>query len=154
MRQLLGTLVCGALLAGATPGQQAQSRPGDSPVPPPPGLSQNFYPWFVTFSLNGYAHGSMPLKAITVRKGERVRWYVMSSTNDFDFHTPHWHGNVVTANKMRTDVAFMGPMQMVTADMVPDNEGIWLLDCHVSFHNTAGMNGRYAVGPARKLSAY
>jgi FtsP/CotA-like multicopper oxidase with cupredoxin domain len=39
-------------------------------------------------------------------------------------------------------------MQMVTADMVPDNEGTWLLHCHVSFHNTAGMTGRYAVTPA------
>jgi len=121
-----------------------------NPVPAPPGLTQNFYPYFVTFSLNGYAFGSMPLDAITVRKGERVRWYVMSSTNDFDFHTPHWHGNVVTSNHMRMDVAFMGPMQMITADMVPDNEGTWLLHCHVSFHNTAGMTGRYAVGPAAR----
>jgi FtsP/CotA-like multicopper oxidase with cupredoxin domain len=122
----------------------------DKPAAPPPGLSQNFYPYFVTFSLNGFAHGTMPLDALTVRKGERVRWYVMSSTNDFDFHTPHWHGNVVTVNGMRTDVAFMGPMQMITADMVPDNEGTWLLHCHVSFHNTAGMNGRYAVAGRRK----
>jgi hephaestin len=121
----------------------------DNPAAPPPGLSQNFYPFFVTFSINGFSHGTMPLETVTLRKGERVRWYVMSSTNDFDFHTPHWHGNVVTVNQMRTDVAFMGPMQMVTADMVPDNEGTWLLHCHVSFHNTAGMTGRYAVA-ARK----
>ena len=124
----------------------------DNPTPPPPGLSQNFYPYFVTFSINGFSHGTMPLDAVTVRKGERVRWYVMSSTNDFDFHTPHWHGNVVTVNQMRTDVAFMGPMQMVTADMVPDNEGTWLLHCHVSFHNTAGMTGRYAVAGAKRKS--
>jgi hephaestin len=124
----------------------------DNPTPPPPGTSQNFYPYFVTFSLNGFSFGTMPLDAITVRKGERVRWYVMSSTNDFDFHTPHWHGNVVTVNQMRTDVAFMGPMQMVTADMVPDNEGTWLLHCHVSFHNTAGMTGRYAVAAPRRKS--
>lgn len=122
----------------------------DNPMPAPPGLSQNFYPYFVTFSLNGFAHGSMPLDALTVHKGERVRWYAMSSTNDFDFHTPHWHGNVITVNQMRSDVAFMGPMQMITADMVPDNEGTWLLHCHVSFHNTAGMNGRYAVVGKKK----
>ena len=122
----------------------------DKPMPPPPGLSQNFYPYFVTFSINGFAHGSMPLDALTVRKSERVRWYAMSSTNDFDFHTPHWHGNVVTVNGMRTDVAFMGPMQMVTADMTPDNEGTWLLHCHVSFHNTAGMTGRYVVVGKKK----
>jgi len=46
---------------------------------------------------------------------------------------------------MRTDVTFMAPMQMVTADMVPDDVGTWLLHCHVSFHNTEGMNVRYAV---------
>jgi hypothetical protein len=29
----------------------------------------------------------MPLSSITMRKGDRVRWYLMSSTNDFDFIT-------------------------------------------------------------------
>ena len=81
-----------------------------------------------------------------------VRWHrakvpFFASTNDFDFHTPHWHGNVVTINQMRTDVAFMGPMQMITADMVPDDVGTWLLHCHVTTHNEAGMNVRYAVTP-------
>ncbi len=118
----------------------------DQPIPPPP-PSQNIYPYFVTFSINGFAHGSMPLAALTMRKGEHVRWYAFSSTNDFDFHTPHWHGNTVLASQMRTDVVFMGPMQMITADMVPDNVGTWLLHCHVSFHNTEGMNARYAVTP-------
>jgi FtsP/CotA-like multicopper oxidase with cupredoxin domain len=36
-------------------------------------------------------------------------------------------------------------MQMITADMAPDNVGTWLLHCHVSFHNQEGMNARYAV---------
>ncbi len=105
------------------------------------------YPYFVTFSINGFAHGSMPLRAITMRKGEHVRWYVFASINDFDFHTPHWHGNTVLINHMRTDVTSLAPMQMVTADMVPDDVGTWLLHCHVSFHNTMGMNVRYVVTP-------
>ena len=107
--------------------------------------NQNIYPYFVTFSINGFAHGSMPLRALTMRKGEHVRWYVFAGTNDFDAHTPHWHGNTVLVNQMRTDVTFIAPMQMVTADMVPDDVGTWLLHCHVSFHNTEGMNVRYAV---------
>jgi FtsP/CotA-like multicopper oxidase with cupredoxin domain len=116
----------------------------DEPVAPfPP--QQNFYPFFVTFSINGFEHGSMPLPALTVKKGQRVRWYVFAGTNDFDAHTPHWHGNTVVVNKMRMDVTSLLPMQMVTADMAPDNVGTWLLHCHVSFHNTAGMNVRYAV---------
>jgi FtsP/CotA-like multicopper oxidase with cupredoxin domain len=105
------------------------------------------YPYFVTFSINGFSHGSMPLHALTMKKGEHVRWYVFSGINDFDFHTPHWHGNTVVIGGMRTDVTFIAPMQMVVADMVPDDVGTWLLHCHVAFHNTAGMNVRYAVTP-------
>lgn len=38
-------------------------------------------------------------------------------------------------------------MAMVVADMVPDDAGIWLFHCHVSFHNEAGMAVRYRVLP-------
>lgn len=112
-----------------------------------PSLPQEGYPWFVKFTINGFVHGSMPLSALTMRKGEHVRWYLMSSTNDFDFHAPHWHGNTVILNGMRTDVAQLSMMQMSTADMVPDNVGTWLFHCHVSFHNEEGMAVRYRVTP-------
>jgi manganese oxidase len=36
---------------------------------------------------------------------------------------------------------------MVTADMVPDNVGIWLYHCHVNDHIDAGMLERYQVLP-------
>jgi FtsP/CotA-like multicopper oxidase with cupredoxin domain len=114
---------------------------------PNPSQRQSFYPWFVMFTINGFVHGSMPLSALTLHVGQRVRWYIMSSTNDFDFHTPHWHGNTLTIGHMRTDVAFLGPMQMMVGDMVPDDPGTWLFHCHVTFHNAAGMAVRYAVVP-------
>ena len=117
---------------------------GDQPVPSPR-IPQNIYPYFVEFSINGFTHGTLPLEALTMDKGERVRWYVFASTNDFDFHTPHWHGNTVLVNHMRTDVTFVGAMQMVVADMVPDNSGTWLYHCHISFHLADGMQARYAV---------
>ncbi len=116
----------------------------DGPIPSPR-IPQMIYPYFVTFSVNGFTRGTLPLQSLTMRKGERVRWYVFSSTNDFDFHTPHWHGNTVVINHMRTDVASVSPMEMVIADMVPDNVGTWLYHCHVSFHLAAGMQARYAV---------
>jgi len=112
---------------------------------PNPSQRQNFYPWFVQFTINGFAHGSLPLSAITLRQGERVRWYLMSSTNDFDIHAPHWHGNTVVVNHMRTDVTALLAMQMLVADMRPDNPGTWLFHCHISFHNAAGMAVRYVV---------
>jgi manganese oxidase len=114
---------------------------------PNPSLRQDIYPWLSKFSINGFVHGSLPLAALTMRKGEHVRWYLMTSTNDFDFHSPHWHGNTVTIGGMRTDVTFLGPMGMATANMVPDNVGTWLFHCHVSFHNEEGMAVRYRVTP-------
>jgi FtsP/CotA-like multicopper oxidase with cupredoxin domain len=118
----------------------------DGPITNPSEL-QNIYPWFIKFPINGFLFGSMPLRALTLHVGERVRWYVMSSTNDFDFHAPHWHGNVVTVRGMRTDVVQIGVMEMVVADMVPDDVGTWLFHCHVTFHNNAGMAVRFAVVP-------
>lgn len=110
-----------------------------------PDVRQNFYPWFVRFTINGFSYGSLPLEALSFKKGERVRWYLMSSTNDFDFHAPHWHGNTVVINHMRTDVTSISQMEMLIADMVPDNVGTWLFHCHVTFHNGAGMAVRYRV---------
>ena len=114
---------------------------------PNPSEVQAGYPWFVKFTINGFIHGAMPLSALTVRRGQRVRWYLMSSTNDFDVHAPHWHGNTTLIAGMRTDVASLNFMGMAVADMVPDNVGIWLFHCHVSFHNAAGMAARYRVTP-------
>ncbi|MGH7523333.1 MAG: multicopper oxidase domain-containing protein [Gemmatimonadales bacterium] len=116
------------------------------PIPNPSEV-QAGYPWFVKFTINGFIHGSLPVEALTVHKGQRVRWYLMSSTNDFDVHAPHWHGNTVTIGGMRTDVATLSFMGMATANMVPDNVGTWLFHCHVSFHNAAGMAVRYRVLP-------
>jgi hephaestin len=94
-------------------------------------------------SINGYVFGNQPM--ITVHKGERVRWYVMSMGTEVDLHTPHWHGNDVTVGGMRMDVVSLLPASMVVADMVPDNIGIWLLHCHVNDHLIAGMITRYQV---------
>ena len=80
-------------------------------------------------SMNGYLFGNGP--GLTIRAGERVRWYLMGTTN-FEIHAPHWHGNTVVINHMRTDVASLVTMGMAVADMVPDNPGTWLFHCHSS----------------------
>jgi FtsP/CotA-like multicopper oxidase with cupredoxin domain len=121
-------------------------RPDSSARPiPNPTETDAAYPWYVKFTINGFIHGSLPLSALTVRRGQRVRWYVMASTNDFDVHAPHFHGNDVLVGGMRTDVLTLSFMGMVVANMVPDDLGTWLFHCHVSFHNSAGMAARYRV---------
>jgi hephaestin len=96
-------------------------------------------------SVNGYVYGNLPLEAMTMQQGERVRWYLMGMGSEVDLHTPHWHGNTVTALGMRTDVVSLLPATMLTADMVPDDQGTWLFHCHVNDHITAGMQVRYRV---------
>jgi hephaestin len=96
-------------------------------------------------TMNGYVYGNLPLESLTVKKGDKVRWYLMGMGTEVDLHTPHWHGNTVIANGMRNDVVSLLPMTMVTADMQADNPGIWLFHCHVNDHITAGMIARYQV---------
>jgi hephaestin len=113
------------------------------PYPANPDDDEEFGESNLMHSINGYVFGNQPL--ITMRKGERVRWYVMSMGTEVDLHTPHWHGNDVTVNGMRADVVSLLPATMVVADMVPDDAGIWLFHCHVNDHINAGMLTRYQV---------
>lgn len=96
-------------------------------------------------SINGYMYGTGPL--MTMKKGERVRWYLVSLGEFFSMHSPHWHGNTVLQDGKRTDVVSLLPAQMVTVDMVPDNPGIWMFHCHVDDHMEGGMVTLYKVEP-------
>lgn len=98
-------------------------------------------------SINGYSYSNGPV--MTMRQGQRVRWYVMSMGNEVDLHTPHWHGNTLLASGMRTDTVSLLPATMVTADMIPDDPGTWAFHCHVSDHIIAGMQARFQVLPAQ-----
>jgi hypothetical protein len=96
-------------------------------------------------SINGYIFGNLPMP--TMKKGEHVRWYVMTMGGQVNYHTPHWHGNVVTLDKHHTDIFSILPAQFVTADMVPDRVGTWMFHCHISEHMEAGMMAMYQVLP-------
>lgn len=96
-------------------------------------------------TINGYMYGSMPM--ISMKKGQRVRWYLLTLGDMHNFHTAHWHGNSAVLDGHRVDTIALSPAQSVTADMVPDNPGIWLFHCHVSDHMMGGMMTRYHVLP-------
>jgi hypothetical protein len=97
------------------------------------------------YSINGYIEGNLPL--MSMKRGQRIRWYLLSNSNEDDVHMAHWHGNTVVWNKMRMDSVFLGPMAMASADMIPDNEGKWLFHCHVNDHFKGGMVAMYEVLP-------
>jgi manganese oxidase len=112
---------------------------------PPSPDDEGFIESNLMHSINGYVYGNLP--GLTMRKGERVRWYVMAMGTEVDLHTPHWHGNTVLSGGMRTDVVSLLPATMLTADMVPDDVGTWMFHCHVNDHITAGMLSLYTVTP-------
>lgn len=96
-------------------------------------------------SINGRIFGN--LKGLTMKVGEKVRWYVMGMGNEVDLHSPHWHGKTVRVGGSQTDVVNLLPATMITADMNADNTGEWMYHCHVSDHIAAGMYTSYQILP-------
>ncbi len=102
------------------------------------------------YAINGFLEGNGPM--LTMREGERIRWYVFANPNEehaWDIHTVHWHGQTVVVNHMRTDMIMLTPMTSAVADMWPDDPGIWLLHCHMPGHFNAGMYTRFTVLPRK-----
>lgn len=103
-----------------------------------------FYASNEVAAINGYIYGNGPM--IELRRGERVRWYLVSGASDyFNYHTAHWHGMTGLAGGMRTDMSEMLPGSMKVVDFVPDDPGIWLYHCHVGPHLLGGMISQYRV---------
>jgi len=80
-------------------------------------------------AINGYIFGNLP--GLVIKKGEKVRWYLMGMGNEKDIHTPHWHGKTVTDGRRNIDVAELLPASTLAVDMVADNPGTWLFHCQV-----------------------
>ena len=95
------------------------------------------------YSINGYIFGNLP--EIALRKGAKVRWYLLGMGGEKDLHTPHWHGEMVRHDKRNTDVVELLPASMTSADMIADNLGTWLFHCQVSDHMEAGMMATYTI---------
>ncbi len=93
-------------------------------------------------SINGFTWGNMPTPSMRI--GQRVRWYLLSTQTTADGHIPTWSGQTVVSQGNRGDT-----VQLVThhaiADMVPDDPGVWLLVCTLNIHLLTGMEARYQV---------
>ena len=94
-------------------------------------------------SINGLLFGN--LDGLIMRRGQRIRWYVIGLGNENDIHTAHWHGNTVLRRGSRVDTVAVFPATTEVVDMRPDNVGTWLFHCHVTDHMAGGMMTRYSV---------
>jgi hephaestin len=97
--------------------------------------------------INGYVFGNGGSNSMSMRRGQRVRWYMMGMGTEVDLHTPHWHGNTLLVDGHRQDVIELLPASLRAVDMKPDDPGTWLFHCHVGDHITAGMLALYTVNP-------
>lgn len=95
------------------------------------------------YGINGRVFGNLP--GLTMKKGERVRWYLLGMGNEIDLHTPHWHGETVTDGQQNADVIELLPGSMKTVDMIADNTGTWMFHCHVEDHMESGMMAVYTI---------
>ncbi len=101
------------------------------------------------YAINGFIFGNLP--GLTMKQGEKVRWYLLGMGNEIDVHTPHWHGEIVSDGRRNTDVIELLPGSMTAVDMTADNPGTWMFHCHVEDHMEAGMMALYTIyaPPAR-----
>jgi manganese oxidase len=95
------------------------------------------------YAINGFIFGNLP--GLTMKQGEKVRWYLLGMGNEIDLHTPHWHGETVTDGGRNTDVIELLPGSMKTVDMIADNPGTWMFHCHVEDHMEGGMMAVYTI---------
>ena len=93
--------------------------------------------------INGYVYDNNI--GYIMKKGERVRWYIMGLGTEVDLHSPHWHGATLLHNGNRVDVTEVLPAATKTLDMRPDVSGSWMYHCHVNDHITAGMMTSFKV---------
>ena len=92
--------------------------------------------------INGHSYlGNTP--TFTARKGQRIRWRVV--TIGKEFHVFHIHGHRWKSGNEFVDGALLGPATSATIEYVEDSPGDWLYHCHVPMHMAGGMIGRYVV---------
>ncbi|XP_040486600.1 hephaestin isoform X2 [Ursus maritimus] len=94
-------------------------------------------------AINGFVFGNLPDLSMCTQK--RVAWHLFGMGNEVDVHTAYFHGQILTIRGHRTDVAHIFPATFVTAEMVPQEPGTWLISCQVNSHLRDGMQALYKV---------
>ncbi|XP_058514701.1 hephaestin [Ochotona princeps] len=94
-------------------------------------------------AINGFVFGNLPELSMCAQR--RVAWHLFGMGNEVDVHTVFFHGQMLTTRGHRTDVAQLFPATFVTAEMVPQVPGTWLISCQVNSHLQDGMQALYNI---------
>ncbi|ETE62956.1 Hephaestin-like protein 1, partial [Ophiophagus hannah] len=94
-------------------------------------------------SINGYMYGNIP--GLEMCAGDLVSWSLIGMGSELDVHSVHFLDHVLINRGYRTDVISLFPATFITAGMVAQNVGKWLVNCEVNRHMPAGMSGLYNI---------
>ncbi|KAL8191120.1 UNVERIFIED_CONTAM: hephaestin-like 1, partial [Gekko kuhli] len=94
-------------------------------------------------AINGYIFGNIP--GLDMCAGERISWHMIGIGSEFDIHSIQFFGHTFVNQGHRADVVSLFPATFVTAEMMVENAGEWLLTCQVAEHIQGGMRGLYNV---------
>jgi FtsP/CotA-like multicopper oxidase with cupredoxin domain len=96
---------------------------------------------------------------LPVRRGERVEMVFVNKT--MMAHPMHFHGHVFqvteiagqTLSGAKRDTVMVLPKQTVKVQFDADAPGVWMLHCHILYHEFGGMatTVQYEGFPARKF---
>jgi FtsP/CotA-like multicopper oxidase with cupredoxin domain len=95
------------------------------------------YDW----KINGHAFTDR--QPLPIRQGQRVTLSFNNTTTMW--HPMHLHGHTFQVIKPdgsrgpRKDTVIVLPQQKVSVNLIADNPGIWMLHCHNTYHQEAGM---------------
>jgi FtsP/CotA-like multicopper oxidase with cupredoxin domain len=84
---------------------------------------------------------------LQIRQGQRPT-ITFDNTNTVMYHPIHLHGHTFQLIKAdgspgaRKDTVIVLPKQKIVAVLVADNPGLWMLHCHNTYHQEAGMQTR------------
>uniref|UniRef100_A0A670Y626 ferroxidase n=1 Tax=Pseudonaja textilis TaxID=8673 RepID=A0A670Y626_PSETE len=83
-------------------------------------------------SINGYMYGNIP--GLEMCAGDLVSWSLIGMGNELDVHSVHFLDHVLINRGCRTDVISLFSATFLTAGMVAQNVGTWLVNCAVNRH--------------------
>jgi multicopper oxidase len=133
LRGRLGTVA----MFTASPEVTFDSTPADVELPVTLGGSMANYEW----TINGRSFANA--QPLTVSDGQRVALTFRNSS--MMWHPMHLHGHTfqVLADDgrpgPRKDTVIVLPMQRLRVTFAADNPGVWMMHCHNTYHQEAGM---------------
>ncbi|XP_042316140.1 ferroxidase HEPHL1 isoform X2 [Sceloporus undulatus] len=94
-------------------------------------------------AINGYIFGNLP--GLEMCAGEQVSWHLFGMGTETDVHSVQFFGHTFIERGHRADVASLFPATFITAEMIAENVGKWLVTCQVIHHIDAGMMGLFNI---------